>query len=42
MSKVMLVSSTTVIVHAGGPIWLNPFSTVLLNECNVFAVELCL
>ena len=30
VSKALLISSATVIVHAGGAIWLNPFATVLL------------
>ena len=30
VSKDLLISSTTVIVLAGGAIWLNPFATVLL------------
>ena len=29
VSKALLVSSATVIVCAGGAIWLNPFATVL-------------
>ena len=29
VSKALLISSATVIVRAGGTIWLNPFSTVL-------------
>ena len=29
VSKALLISSTTVIVRAGGVIWLNPFVTVL-------------
>ena len=27
VSKALLISSATVIVHAGGSIWLNPFAT---------------
>ena len=30
VSKALLISSSTVIVRAGGAIWLNPFATVLL------------
>ena len=29
VSKALLISSATVIVRAGGTIWLNPFATVL-------------
>ena len=35
------ISSATVIVHAGGAIWLNPFATVLLTVCSVVTVECC-
>ena len=31
MSKALLISSATVIVHAGGVIWLNPFTMVLFS-----------
>ena len=31
VSKALLISSATVIVRAGGAIWLNPFSTVLFS-----------
>ena len=41
VSKVMLISNATVIVRTGGAIWLNPFATVLLNECSALAVEWC-
>ena len=34
VSKALLISSATVIVHAGGAIWLNPFATVLFNVCS--------
>ena len=30
VSKTLLISSATVIVRAGGAIWLNPFATVVL------------
>ena len=30
-SKALLISSATVIVRAGGAIWLNPFATVLFS-----------
>ena len=33
--KALLISSATVIVCAGGSIWLNPFATVLFNVCCV-------
>ena len=35
MSKALLISSATVIVRAGGAIWLNPFATVLFSVCCV-------
>ena len=35
VSKALLISGATVILHAGGAIWLNPFATVLLNVCVV-------
>ena len=34
VSKVLLLSSATVIVCAGGAIWLNPFATVLFTVCS--------
>ena len=37
--KALLISSATVIVRAGGAIWLNPFSTVLFNVCGAVTVE---
>ena len=33
VSKALLISSATVIVRAGGAIWLNPFATVLFSVC---------
>ena len=41
VSKVLLISSATVIVRAGGTIWLNPFATVLFNVCSAITVECC-
>ena len=41
MSKALLISSTTVIVHAGGAIWLNPFATVVFTVCSAVTVECC-
>ena len=35
----LLISSATVIVCAGGAIWLNPFATVLFSVCNAVTVE---
>ena len=35
VSKALLISSATVIVCAGGAIWLNPFATVLFSVCRV-------
>ena len=41
VSKALLISSATVIVRAGGAIWLNPFATVLFNMCSAVTVECC-
>ena len=41
VSKALLISSATVIVLAGGVIWLNPFATVLFTVCSVVTVECC-
>ena len=38
VSKALLISSATVIVRAGGAIWLNPFATVLFSVFGMFAV----
>ena len=38
VSKGLLISSATVIVRAGGAIWLNPFATVLFSVCSAFTV----
>ena len=35
------ISSVTVIVRAGGAIWLNPFATVLFSVCSAITVECC-
>ena len=35
VSKVLLILNATVIVRAGGTIWLNPFATVLFSVCVV-------
>ena len=40
-SKALLISSATVIVRAGGAIWLNPFVTVLFTVCSAITVECC-
>ena len=39
--KALLISSATVIVSAGGAIWLNPFATVLFTVCSAVTVECC-
>ena len=39
VSKALLISSATVIVRAGGAIWLNPFATVLFTVCSAVTVE---
>ena len=36
VSKALLISSATVIVRAGGAIWLNPFTV-----CSAVTVECC-
>ena len=41
VSKVLLISSATVIVRAGGAIWLNPFATVLFSVCSAVTVGCC-
>ena len=41
VSKALLMSSATVIVRAGGDIWLNPFAIVLFNVCSSVTVECC-
>ena len=38
VSTALLISSATVIVRAGGAIWLNPFATVLFTVCTCSAV----
>ena len=41
VSKAFLISSATVIVRAGGAIWLNPFAMVFFNVCSAVTVECC-
>ena len=41
VSKALLISSVTVIVRAGGAIWLNPFATVLFTVRTFVTVECC-
>ena len=42
VSKTLLISSATMIVRAGGAIWLNPLATVLFNNvCSDITVECC-
>ena len=41
VSKALLKSSATVIVRAGGTIWLNPFAMVLFTVCSAVTVECC-
>ena len=41
VSKPLLISSATMIVCAGGAIWLNPFATVLFSVCCAVTVECC-
>ena len=40
VSKALLISSATVIVRAGGAIWLNPFATVLFSVCRT--IKMCI
>ena len=35
VSKALLISSATVIVRAGGAVWLNPFTMVLFSAVTV-------
>ena len=39
VSKAWLISSVTVIVRAGGAVWLKPFATVLFDVCSAVTVE---
>ena len=39
VSNALLISSATVIVRAGGAIWLNPFATVLFKVSSAVTVE---
>ena len=41
VSKALLISSATVIVRAGGDIWLNPVTTVLFNVYSTVNVDCC-
>ena len=41
VEKPLLISSATVIVRAGGAIWLNPFATVLFDVCSAVTVDSC-
>ena len=41
VSKPFLISSATVIVRAGGAIWMNPFATVLFTVWSAVTVECC-
>ena len=41
VSKALLISSATLIVRAGGALWLNPFAPVLFNVCGAVIVECC-
>ena len=42
VSKALVISSATVIVRAGGAIWLNPFATVLCSVCSAIIVKCCI
>ena len=41
VSKALPISSATMIVRAGGAIWLNSFATLLFNVCSAVTVECC-
>ena len=41
VSKALLISNATVIVRAGGAIWLNQFATVLFSVYSAVTVECC-
>ena len=41
VSKALLISSTTMIVRAGGAIRPNPFATVLFTVCSAVTAECC-
>ena len=41
VSKSLLILSSTVIVRAGGAIWLNSIATVLFTVCSAVIVECC-
>ena len=41
VSKALLISRATVIVRAGGAIWLDPFATVLFSMCSAVTVDWC-
>ena len=41
VSKALLISSATLIVRAGGAIWVNPFATVLFTVCSAVTVDCC-
>ena len=41
VSRALLIESATVIVRAGGAIWLNHFATVLFNVCSAVTMECC-
>ena len=41
VSKALFISSATVIVRAGGAIWLNSFATVLFSVCSAVTLGCC-
>ena len=41
VSKALLLSSATVLVRAGGAIWLDPFAILLFTVCSAVTVECC-
>ena len=42
VSKALLISNATVIVRAGGAIWLNLFATVLFSVCSAVTIYIYL
>ena len=41
VSEALLILNATVIVRAGGAIWLNPLAMVLFSVCSAVTVECC-
>ena len=41
VSKALLISSATMIVRAGGAIWINPLCYVMFTVCSAVTVKCC-